>query len=100
MFAIGDTEWPGISKLAEESGEVVQVIGKLMGTGGKLDHWDGSKLNEELNKEIGDLLAAIRFVVRHCPNIDSNTINERADLKLRRFEQWHALGEKNQQAIR
>ena len=99
MFAIGDQEWPGISKLVEECGEVGQVCGKLMGTHGLVNHWDGSDLRIELENELGDLLAAIAFVMGHCP-LDRDAINTRADLKLRRFEQWHALGEKNQGAIR
>ena len=41
MFAIGDKKWPGISKLVEEAGEVTQVAGKLMGSGGDILHWDG-----------------------------------------------------------
>lgn len=33
MFAIGDKEWPGISKLIEEAGEVLQICGKAHGNG-------------------------------------------------------------------
>lgn len=40
MFAIGSPVWPGLSKLAEEAGETLQVVGKLMGTGGESAHWD------------------------------------------------------------
>ena len=29
-YSIGSDVWPGLSKLAEESGEVVQVIGKIV----------------------------------------------------------------------
>jgi len=32
-------EWPGLAKLNEESGELVQVIGKLMMTHGERAHW-------------------------------------------------------------
>ncbi len=99
MFAIGDAEWPGISKLIEEAGEVSQICGKLLGTGGVVQHWDGSDLKVELEKELADLLAAVEFVVKHS-NLDASTIKNRFALKLRRFEQWHALGEKNQGAIR
>ncbi len=99
MFAIGDKEWPGISKLTEECGEVVQICGKLLGTGGNVDHWDGSNLKTELEKEIADCYAAINFVIRHC-GLDEQAIGARAAIKGRRFEQWHQLGEKNQGAIR
>lgn len=93
MFAIGDSEWPGLSKLVEECGEVTQVVGKLMGTGGNLNHWDGSKLDVRLMEEMADVLAAIRFVVRHC-NVDADALNTRADRKLRQFEDWHATDQK------
>jgi hypothetical protein len=36
-FAIGSDAWPGTSKLLEEQGELVQVLGKLMATGGHED---------------------------------------------------------------
>lgn len=62
MFAIGDQDWPGISKLIEECGEVVQVCGKLMGTRGEHEHWDGSDLKVRLEEEIADLIAAVEFV--------------------------------------
>lgn len=66
MFAIGDEEWPGISKLAEEAGEVLQVIGKLMGTRGQTKHWNVPDLKKALEDEIADLDAAIAFVKVHC----------------------------------
>lgn len=45
-FAIGAQEWPGISKLIEEAGEVQQVCGKLLATYGETKHWDKSDLKE------------------------------------------------------
>lgn len=61
MFAIGSSQWPGLGKVAEEAGEVLQVMGKLMGTGGRVDHWDGTNLRQRLAEELGDLLAAADF---------------------------------------
>jgi hypothetical protein len=52
MFAIGDKEWPGISKLVEEAGEVGQVCGKLIGSGGETAHFDGSNLRARLSEEL------------------------------------------------
>ena len=88
MFAIGDRSWPGISKLVEECGEVVQVCGKLMGSRGNISHWSGN-LSDMLHEEIGDLLGAIRFVVKRC-GLDADRIEQRAQAKLERFEGWHA----------
>ena len=94
MFKMGSDRWPGISKLAEESGEVIQVIGKLMALDGdNTIHWDGTDLTERLIEEIADLRAAITFVERHNPQLDVVAIDERATMKLKRFEQWRANGQ-------
>lgn len=87
MFAIGDDQWPGLSKLSEEAGEVVQVIGKLMGTGGKANHWDGTDLRQRLIEEIGDILAACEFVIE-LNNLDG--VGKRRYEKLALFHKWHA----------
>lgn len=90
MFAIGSPKWPGLSKLTEESGEAQQVIGKLMGTGGETAHWDGTNLYHRLIDEVGDTLAACRFVGEK--NGCSSAIEKRAMQKLALFNQWHAEG--------
>jgi len=88
MFFIGAKEWPGISKLVEEIGEVGQVCGKLMGAQGEVEHWDGSNLQDELINEMGDVLAAIQFVTAYC-DLDPRLVAQRADMKLALFEKWH-----------
>jgi NTP pyrophosphatase (non-canonical NTP hydrolase) len=88
MFEIGSDKWPGISKLIEESGEVLQVCGKLMGAQGEIMHWDGTNLRERLMEELGDVIAAAQFVTAYC-DLDPVFISERADAKLALFEQWH-----------
>jgi len=80
--------WPGISKLIEEAGEVQQVCGKLLGTGGAEEHWDGSNLRTRLEDEIADLTAACAFVRIHN-KLDIDRIEARAKEKLRLFKQWH-----------
>lgn len=87
MFAIGSPEWPGLSKLAEESGEALQVIGKLLGSGGNVNHWDGTNLRDRLIEETGDVLAAAEFVAK--ANGFYERAQERARLKLRMFWKWH-----------
>lgn len=91
MFAFGSARWPGLAKLNEECGEVVQVIGKLMMTKGEVEHWDGGPdLKTRLEDEIGDVLAACRFVIKWCrPGLDVERINRRAAEKLALFERWH-----------
>jgi NTP pyrophosphatase (non-canonical NTP hydrolase) len=99
MFALGDTEWPGLSKLAEEAGETLQVIGKLIQTRGLEAHWDGTNLRERLEDELADLKAAMIFVVQHC-NLDGPRMEERSKAKLARFERWHETAELNHLALR
>lgn len=87
-FSIGSRVWPGVSKLLEEMGEVGQVLGKLVGAGGEIHHWDGTNLKERLEDELGDALAAIIFVVRHC-GLNVERITHRREIKLATFEDWH-----------
>lgn len=91
-FAIGSRIWPGLSKLIEEAGEVSQVCGKLLGTGGVAKHWDGSDLRSRLEEELSDLLAACMFVVE-ANGLDLNAITARHWEKLQRFRQWHIAGD-------
>lgn len=88
-YAIGSTEWPGLSKLAEEAGEVLQVIGKLMGTGGHPDHWDGSNLRTRLVEELADLAAAVGFVEDHnFTEGEQREFRDRVAEKQRLFNSW------------
>lgn len=92
MFAIGDKDWPGLSKLAEECAEVGQVVGKLMGTRGLVHHWDGTKLDDRLIEEMGDVKAAIDFVLAHC-QLSGTAVERRRQEKNRLFEAWHKEGD-------
>jgi NTP pyrophosphatase (non-canonical NTP hydrolase) len=87
-FSIGSTKWPGISKLIEECGEVVQVCGKLIAIHGETSHWDGTNLRERLEDELGDLLAAHAFVVK-MNGLDGTRIRVRNAMKQELFRRWH-----------
>lgn len=87
-FAIGSINWAGLSKLVEECGEVIQVCGKIIATGGDTEHWEGADLAERLEAELGDLLAACEFVVDKN-NLDGEAILTCRDAKLDIFEEWH-----------
>lgn len=87
-FCIGSALWPGLSKLVEEAGEVQQVAGKLIATGGKAEHWDGTNLHERLAEELADLMAACGFVAR-ANGLDTDAFFARAEEKLALFHQWH-----------
>jgi NTP pyrophosphatase (non-canonical NTP hydrolase) len=91
-FAIGSRTWPGLSKLVEECGEVLQVAGKIIATGGEPDHWDGTTLRQRLVDELGDLSAAIGFVVdQNLDDLDRHQVEIRRDQKRRLFEDWHQV---------
>lgn len=87
-YAIGSGHWPGVSKLIEEMGEVNQVLGKILGTGGDRSHWDGSDLILRLQEELGDVLAAIDFV-QWFNDLDAEAIADRRFQKRALFEEWH-----------
>jgi len=91
-FSIGSKIWPGVSKLIEECGEVQQVCGKLMGTGGEVDHWDGTNLRQRLEEELADMFAAARFVAFRN-GLDAKAIQERCAEKLALFTKWHLEGD-------
>ena len=88
-YSIGSRVWPGLSKLIEESGEVGQVCGKVIGANGKKVHFDSSDLKERLEGELGDLLAAIDFVMQHN-DLSNEVIQAQRLKKLDRFNRWHA----------
>lgn len=86
-FAIGSGEWPGAAKIAEEAGEILQLIGKLMAYPDG-DHPDGKgPIAERLGDELGDLRAAIDYFA--SANGYSAEVEQRAFEKLDRFNLWH-----------
>lgn len=89
-FMIGGTVWPGLSKLIEECGEVLQVSGKLMGSAGNTAHWSGD-LDKKLIEELGDLKAAITFFME-ANAICSSSVACRHRDKLIQFWEWHRNG--------
>jgi hypothetical protein len=90
MFAFGDKKWPGLAKLNEESGELVQVIGKLMMTHGRAEHWDGSDLRARLVEGMADAVVGVDFVAFHALTAEErNALRRRIREKLALFEQWH-----------
>jgi NTP pyrophosphatase (non-canonical NTP hydrolase) len=87
-FSIGSTVCPGLSKLIEECGEVLQVAGKLIATGGAPGHWDGTNLKERMEDELGDLMAAMTFYADKN-GLEWNAIEDQYVTKFRQFNEWH-----------
>jgi len=88
MFDIGSRKWAGLTKIIEETGELNQVIGKLMGNRGETKHFDGSDLHEKLMEEMSDVWAALVFVSFHN-NLDEEKMTQRIDEKISLFNEWH-----------
>lgn len=90
-FSLGSRTWPGLSKLVEECGEVLQIAGKLMGTAGAVEHWDGAgNLDERMALELCDLFAAARAFFQ-LNGFDGNPVYIQREIeKYRQFLQWHS----------
>ncbi len=86
-FNVNSSTWPGLSKLIEEAGEVIQVCGKLIATAGADIHYDSSNLRERLQDELGDLKAAVQFVI-NMNELDADAISERTSAKLELYAKW------------
>lgn len=89
-FSVGAAKWPGVAKLLEESGEVQQVLGKLIAIGGRTEHWSGD-LGLMLEEELGDLAAAMAFVIKYNP-IDPIKVFNRQEMKRALYEEWRENG--------
>lgn len=87
-YSIGSDHWPGLAKLAEECGEVIQVIGKMIAANGAADHWDGTDLHARFIDELADAQAAIAFVV-DANRLDRDQLINRTADKLAMFRWWH-----------
>jgi len=87
-YSIGSSEWNGLSKVIEELGELQQVCGKTIGSGGDQNHWSGN-LVEKFIEEIGDSYAALDFFVdQNFSREDQARIYKQAHMKYERFRQW------------
>lgn len=87
-FSIGSAVWPGVAKTLEEMGELGQVLGKLIATGGEPLHYDGSDLRQRMLEEMGDVLGALQFTALYN-GVDWVSIRDRAAVKMHTFERWH-----------
>lgn len=88
-YSIGSSTFPGLGKLIEEAGEVLQVAGKFIGAGGDVAHWDGTNLRDRMIEELGDLGAAMNFFVhQNFTATEQELIMERTYAKFDTFEGW------------
>ena len=87
-FTIGSHEWPALSKLMEEAGEVIVAAGKLMQrySLGFRDDWKGEDCRVRLAEEMSHLEAAIMFV-REVNNLPA--MCEEREKKMVLYRKWH-----------
>jgi hypothetical protein len=88
-YSIGSKIWPGTSKVIEECGELLEVAGKLMGSGGDTAHWTGD-LRSRLLDELADASAAIHFFASVNLTAEEWAVFERRNgVKGNTFFRWH-----------
>lgn len=83
--------WKGIFKIVEESGELLQVLGK-MGPFPDGDHPDGAgDLKIRAEREVADLYAALDYFVQ-ANGLSETFIDARRAEKLDKFNNWGLTG--------
>lgn len=88
-FGIGSPSWPGLAKVAEECGELLQVIGKIIAYPDRVDHPDGTAdLRARLIEEMADVSATIQFAME-ANYLSASDWLTRSEYKLERFRYWH-----------
>lgn len=85
----GSEVWPGLSKVTEECGELLQVIGMLAAYPDGVRLPDGTDLVGALIDAAGDVAAAVQFLIQANPCLNDDRFSERRRMKLARFMGWH-----------
>lgn len=77
----------GLAKLSEELGELQQVVGKKLAYPDVQSHPDGSVLDNRLEDEIADVMAALFFVIEKH-KLDEHIILQRRNAKNALYRKW------------
>ena len=83
-YGIGSDTWPGLSRLAADAAQVVRVACTIIGTGNDT-HQDAAVQRESLQEQLGDLRAAIDYVIGKNA-LDWTAVNRRRDRKRTQYE--------------
>lgn len=93
-YSIGSNKLPGLGKMVEEAGELLTVLGKLIAVDGGSEYWENRNLYNDLEEELGDMLASIEFFLSCNEDIVSpKWIGKRREEKVRLYREWRANGE-------
>jgi hypothetical protein len=87
-YSIGSDTWPGLSRLAADAAQVVRVACTIMGNRGDTQpeaEAETNGLRESLQEELGDLRAAIDYVIGKNA-LDWDAVNRRRDRKRSLYE--------------
>ncbi len=70
-YSLPSDDWPGLAKLVEECGDVLEAAGKIMGGSGA-----SYLLRDRLSGELADLLAVTAFVIE-ANGLDGSSFSRR-----------------------
>jgi hypothetical protein len=85
-YGIGSDTWPGLSQLAADAAQIARRAGAIIGDD---THEDTAGLRASLQEELGDLRAAIDYVIGKNA-LDWDAVNRRRDRKRSLYERAHA----------
>ncbi len=80
----GSDAWPGLPRLAADAKQVLRLVGTIIGSGDDA-RYDAAILRECLQDELGDLRAAIDYVIGKNA-LDWDAVNRRRDRTRSRYE--------------
>ena len=83
-YGIGSDTWPGLARLATDAAQVVELARTIISTGNDTDQ-DAAVQRESLQEELGDLRAAIDYVIGKNA-LDWGAVNRRRDRKRSLYE--------------
>jgi hypothetical protein len=83
-YGIGSDTWPGLSRLAADAAQVARVARTIIGTGNDTQE-DAAVQRERLQEQLGDLRAAIDYVIGKN-GLDWTAVNRRRDRKRSQYE--------------
>ena len=83
-YGIGSDTWPGLSRLAADAEQVARAAAAIISTGNDTAQ-DAAVQRENLQEQLGDLRAAIDYVIGKNA-LDWAAVNKRRDRKRSRYE--------------
>lgn len=85
-YRIDSDTWPGLSQLAEDAAQIVRHVGAIIDDDAGQD---AAGLRASLQEELGDLRAAIDYVIGKNA-LDWDAVNRRRDRKRSLYERAYA----------